>query len=452
MSMPKFGLSSYSAILLLLVWGIGCMYILGLSIEDTPAAQAEQPHKIKLLVRTGNEAAAMRQAIPTFEQETGIGVEMIELSRDVYFTTLATQLFAGSDDFDLVFVPSTYVAQFALGRVLLPLDSFMRDPQFTDEKIFDQADFMTTYSYNQKVYALPTDISTHFLYYRSDLIPNPPQTWDEVSRLAARWTKKSNPDSPTEWGIGLTGLAPEELPKVFDTMLWSFGGDLLNEDNEVYLDSSRSVEAGQYWERWVKDKVVPPDVLSWGFSEVRDALMNGDIAMAAPYWNAAYDSIRNSNSRYKDVIKVAMIPGTPMPDGSIRRATFQHGWALSINAKSPHPQEAWRFISYITGKRGGVIYARAGGTPARQSILSDPLLQYVRPEFALVLESMKIARNEPAIPFYPLMIDIENDALTQILTLHTPPGQALQTAGARLRSAAIHFQANAQPAGKENLP
>jgi multiple sugar transport system substrate-binding protein len=452
LTMPKFRWSSYSAILLLLVWGFGCMYILGFSVNDKPAAQAEPPKTIKLLIRTGNESAAMRQAIPTFEQETGIRVEMIELGRDEYFTTLATQLFAGSDDFDLVFVPSTYVAQFALGKVLLPLDPFIHDPQFTDEKTFDQADFVTTYSYNQNVYALPTDISTHLLYYRSDLIPNPPQTWDEVKQQAERLTKERNAASPTKWGIGFTGLAPEELPKVFDTLLWSFGGDLLNNDNEVFLDSYRSVEAGRYLEGLVRDKIVPPDLLSWGFSDVRDALMNGDIAMAAPNWNAAYDSIRNSDSRYKNVIKVAMIPGFKAPDGSIRRVTFQHGWALSINAKSPHPKEAWRFISYITGKRGGFIYARAGGTPARKSILSDPLLQNIRPEFALVLESMKIARNEPPVPFYPLMIDIQNDALTQILTLHTPPDQALREAGIQLRSAAIHFAANRQSERKEKVP
>ncbi|KIL42171.1 hypothetical protein SD70_03160 [Gordoniibacillus kamchatkensis] len=444
--MPKIRWSSYSAVALLLVWGIGCIYILGFSAGDKPtSAQAESPKTIKLLIRTGYESEAMRQAIPPFEQETGIRVEMIELGRDEYFTTVATQLFAGSDDFDLVFVPSTYVAQFGLGKVLLPLDPFMRDPQYTDEKIFDQADFAATYSYNRNVYALPTDISTHFLYYRSDLIPVPPQTWDEVKQLAERFTKAHRADSPTKWGLGFTGLAPEELPKIFDTLLWSFGGDLLNGDNEVFLDSSRSLDAGRYLEGLVRDKVVPPDVLSWGFSDVRDALMNGDIAMAAPNWNAAYDSIRNSDSRYKDVIKVAMIPGVRGPDGTIRRASFQHGWALSINAKSPHPKEAWRFISYITGKRGGFIYARAGGTPARKSILSDPLLQNIRPEFALTLESMKIARNEPAVPFYPLMIDIQNDALTQILTLHTPPDLALREAGKQLRGAAIHYTATRQP-------
>ncbi|NOU97036.1 extracellular solute-binding protein [Paenibacillus sp. LMG 31456] len=450
--MPKLRWSSYSAILLLLVWGFGCLYILVFSADDKPATQEKSVKTIKLLMRTGNESESMRQAIPTFEQETGIRVEMIELSRDVYFTTLATQLFAGSGDFDLAFVPSTYIAQFSLGKVLLPLDSFIHDPQLTDEKIFDLTDFLTTYSYNQQLYALPTDVSTHFLYYRSDLIPHPPQTWDELKDQAMRLTQAHNASSPTKWGIGFSGLAPEELPKVFDTLLWSFGGDLLNKEKEVFLDSSQSIYAGQYLEGWVRDKIVPPDLLSWGFSEVRDALMNGDIAIAAPYWNAAYDSIRSSNSPYKDLIKVALIPGEEASDGSIQRAAFQHGWALAINAKSAHPEEAWRFISYITGKRGGAIYARSGGTPARKSILSDPLLQIIRPEFSLVLESMKFARNEPSIPFYPLMIDIQNDALTQILTLHTPPDQALRKAANQLRGAVIHDKVNLLSERKEKAP
>lgn len=36
------------------------------------------------------------------------------------------------------------------------------------------------YRYNGKITMIPTDVMSQLLYYRSDLIPTPPQTWDEV--------------------------------------------------------------------------------------------------------------------------------------------------------------------------------------------------------------------------------------------------------------------------------
>ncbi|MED4780983.1 sugar ABC transporter substrate-binding protein [Brevibacillus choshinensis] len=414
-------------------WAILSLFILE-AMPGRIGGKNEAPKKIvKVLMRTGVELEAMRQTIEPFEQETGIHVELIELDRDSYFTLISTQLFAGTDDFDLVFMPSTYVPQFAKVKAIVPLDPFMNDRTLTNPVLFDADDFLFTFKADEHIYALPTDISTHFLYYRSDLIPQPPETWDELLDAARKWTRANSPDSPTKWGLGMTGLAPEELPKIFNTVLWSLGGDILDEKNEVQLDSQQSIQAAEYYSRFVREGLADPDLLSMGFAETRDALIRGDVAMAAPFWNAAYPTIYNGRSPYKHSIKVALVPGVRNPDGKISRKTFQHGWGLAMNANSSAQKEAWAFLMYATGKRGGAIYARAGGTPARTSILSDPLLHHIRPEFPLVLESLKLAKEEPAVTFYPLIVRIQNEALTQLLTLHASPADAMREAAEKVR-------------------
>ncbi len=432
----------FLSILLLLSWAIGSIYILynsGKTSTDKPS----EPRKVKFLMRTGAESEAMSKLISPFEKETGVKVEVIELGRDGYFTSLATQLFAGSGDFDVAFIPSTYVAQFAKAKAILPLDPFIADAELTDPQTFDKGDFVTTYPYNDQIYALPTDISTHFLYYRSDLIQHPPETWDELLNTARTFTKDKDAMSPTRWGLTMTALAPEELPKVFDTILWSFGGDVINPDGQTYFDSSESIEAGGYMQSLIRENVVPPDMLNWDFARVRDSLLKGETAMAAPYWNAAYSMIARSESPLKDNIKVALIPGTREPDGSIKRTVFEHGWALAINANSGNRNEAWKFIAYATGKRGGQIYARAGGTPARQSILSDPLLVNLRPEFPLVLECLKLARSEPSLPYYPIMIEYQNQALLKVLTLNSSPKAAFGESANQMRRITVNDKVNA---------
>ncbi|NOV01447.1 ABC transporter substrate-binding protein [Paenibacillus planticolens] len=429
---------------LLLVWALSSLLLLDQVTVDSPKVLASTK-KIKVLIRTGTESSAMRQISQTFEADTGIQVEFIELGRDVYFTSVGTQLLAGTESFDIVAIPNTSIAQFASVHAILPLDPFMNNKNLTDMPSFDVSDFLSTYQYQDMTYALPTDISTHFLYYRSDLIPNPPETWDELFELAKTYTKSNNPNSPTRWGLAMPAVVPEERSKIFASLLWSFGGDVLNEeDGKVLLDREESIQAGKYMEKLVQEKVVPQDLLSWDFARTRDALIAGEIAMAAPYWNAAYPMIKQNSDPNKDSIKIALIPGTRDRDGNIRRVPFQHGWTLAINASSRNSVDAWKFLEYATGKRGGMIYAQQGGVPARRSILDDPSFKKTRPDFALILKSMDIAKNEPSISYYPAMVEIEEKALAKIITSYVKPEVSFKDAASELRQLTRKMNGNSK--------
>ncbi|WP_161793368.1 ABC transporter substrate-binding protein [Cohnella kolymensis] len=423
----------FLSFVLLLIWAVSSLILLEQMPLDPPQVAAGQK-KIKVLIRTGTESGALRQISTIFEKETGIKVEFTELGRDVYFTSVGTQLLAGTEAFDIVSVPNTSIAQFASARAILPLDPFMQDTNLTDLDALDLDDFLAVYRYQGITYALPTDISTHFLYYRSDLIPQPPETWDELYKTALRFTKSINSDSPTVWGLTMPAVAPEERTKIFASLLWSHGGDVLTEkEGNVQFDSIASIQAGEYLEKLIRQKIVPQDLLNWDFSRTREGLLMGEAAMAAPYWNAAYPMIKNSNSPFKDAIRIAMVPGIKDASGRITRVPFQHGWTLAINASSNHPLEAWEFIKFATGKRGGAVYARNGGVPARRSILGDVSFRETRPDFSLILETMGIAKNEPSVSYYPAMVDIEEKALAKIVTMYESAKDSFSEAAQELR-------------------
>ena len=412
----------------------------------------EKERSLRVLIRTGTESSALRKIAEPFETVSGIKVEFVEVGRDNYFSALGTQLFAGSNAFDIVFMPNTSIAQFASANAILPLDPFIENPQLTDLEAFDLDDLLTIHRYQDTIYALPTDISTHFLYYRSDLIAAPSNTWDEYYEVAQRFTRNVTPDSPTRWGATMPAIVPEERSKIFASLLWSFGGDILESDNgKITFDNQPSVRAGEFLVKLVKDQVVPSDMLSWDFSRTRDALLEGDVAMAAPYWNAAYQDILHSNSPYKEFIKIALIPGHQDANGSINRVPFQHSWTLAINANSDDPAKAWEFLEFATGKTGGRIYAEMGGIPARRSILGDTDYVQSRPDFGLLLESLKTARNEPYVPYYNAMIEIEERALAQVITLYSEPATAFQSAADELRQLYQSIQINLAKQSKNQL-
>jgi ABC-type glycerol-3-phosphate transport system substrate-binding protein len=381
----------------------------------TFAGIADAAEKVVVMVRTGVEADAIKAVAQAYTRATGRVVEMMEIGRSAYYTTLHTQLVAGSDAFDLAQANDADVGVLAEAKAIAPIGPYLDDPRHTDPKTFDPMDIAFTYRYKGQVYALPFDVSTHFLYYRKDLVRTPPATWDEYFEEAKRWTRRLNDKSPTQFGAGFTALAGSEQPKVFYSVMWSMGGWIIDEQGRVGVDSPGAVAAGELYVKLRDAKVIAPDIASWGFSNVKDALETGIVAMAAPYWNAAYPMIKTGKSPFRDQIALALVPGVRKPDGTVYRTPFQQGKVLLLNAGSKRKDEAWAFYRYLTSKDGMRIMTQAGGTPSRYSLLRDPSLE-PREYHELMIASLQIAKGDPAPPFYLKQHEAMNAALSTILS------------------------------------
>lgn len=395
--------------------------------------------KVVVFVRTGAEADAIRAVAKAYSEKTGNPVETMEAGRSGFYAAVHTQLIGGTDQFDLAQANDVDVGALAEAEAIAPLDPYLYDPKHTDLESYDLDDIPFIYTYKGKVYALPFDVSTHFLYYRSDLISEPPQTWDEYLEVGRKWTKSLNPDSPALYGASLTALAGSEQPKVFYSVMWSKGGFVYDDDNNVGVDSPGAIAAAEFYTTLVGEKLVAPDIYAWGFSNVLDALKTGVVAMAGPYWNAAYPNIKGSDSPYKDKIKITLVPGEKQADGSILRTPFQQGKVLLLNANSRHKEATWAFYKYLTSKEGTRIMAEAGGTPCRFSVLSDPSMQ--PPEYyKMIRESLRIAKGQPGPPFYPEQHEAMNQALSNIITVTSDIEPALKQAADTLRRLVKEWQ------------
>ena len=387
--------------------------ILGVVLLGASGSHAAE--KVVVMVRTGVEADAIRAVAQAYTKATGRPVEMMEIGRSGYYATLHTQMVAGTDTFDLAQANDVDVGVLAEAKAIAPIGPYLNDPRHTDPKTFDPKDIAFTYSYKGQVYAVPFDVSTHFLYYRKDLVKTPPATWDDYFEEAKRWTRRHNEKSPTMIGASFTALAGSEQPKVFYSVMWSLGGWIIDDQGRVGVDSQGAVAAGEFYAKLRDAKVLPPDIFSWGFSNVKDALETGIVALAAPYWNAAYPMIKSGKSPLKDQIAITLVPGVRKPDGTIYRTPFQQGKILLMNNSSKRKEDAWAFYGYLTSKEGMRLMTQAGGTPSRYSLLRDPSIQ-PREYFELMEASLKIAKGDPAPPFYLKQHEAMNEALSKIVT------------------------------------
>ncbi|MCY9662967.1 sugar ABC transporter substrate-binding protein [Paenibacillus chondroitinus] len=393
------------------------------SSESPKAQEGQKAREITIFTRTGPDTSDyVKEQGKEFTKLTGIKVNITEQGASNYFTNMTNQLIGGTDTFDLATTNNTYVAPLAEAGAIEPYDEYIKkfDPNY------DWKDVAFQYKYKDKTVAMPYNLSIHLFYYRSDLIPNPPQTWEEFAAEANKWTKSKNPASPTAYGASWTALSGSEQPKVFYSMMWSFGGEIAK-DGKAGVGSAGAIKAGELWQSMVKDEVIPKDTPNWGYSNVFDALKTGTIAMAAPFWSAAYTELKKSDSPYKDKIKIGVIPGEKQADGKILRTPLFQSWTLIMNKNAKNKEDAAKFVEFMTSKEGAMREAKLGGLPIRYSVLSDPSLQ-PREFYDTVLETLKVAKDEPLVPYYLKQHEIMNTALSGIMTGTVKPDAALKSA------------------------
>jgi len=388
---------------------------------------------VTLFCRAGPEGAAHRAQVEYWNthlaRKYGFKVKIIEASRADYYTYVNNTLLAGGKTPDILESYSGFLALYAKSKIAYDLTDW-----YMDDKLFpyDRSDWidiaMKLVTYKGRIYALPTDTNTYLLFYRKDLIPNPPKTWDELYEVAKKFTKKYNKNSPTMYGIAFYGRKSESLPMFWYQIFRSYGGTWWYD--KPAFDSEPAMKAINWVVKVIKEGLVPPDISTYEYMEILGALQTGQIALAVQ-WDAAYPTLRDKKSSplVWNKIGVAMIPGVKTPEG-IRRAHSAHDQMLVINPRSEHKKEAFIFMAWATASPiGAKIYAMNGGSPPRKSILSDPEVLEKFPRFKVKLPGLNMwGYAEPQLPDYPEMKDILNTYLAKVWALEMDPEEALKRA------------------------
>lgn len=395
---------------MLLIFGLSALVLFANGGPDS-AGMDEGVTTITILCVTSPETEALKAAAKEF-QKLNPGYEIIfnEQGRLGYFTNVTTQLVGGTDEFDLVQDNTTYMTELAAAGVLEPWDDYLNNPELTDLDAYDLDDLPVKLIYDGKIYCIPTDLSSQVYYYRKDLIDEPAETWDDLLRIA----KANTGTDQTSYGAMLTALTGSPAaPKIFYTVLWSYGGDVIDKNGKVVINSEAARKAAEVY-RALKP-YMPEDITTYNYPKVFDALKAGSVAQTGPFWNAAWLNMQLIESEFKDKYGIALIPGVRQTDGSIYRTPQTHGWGLVMNAKSKNKIAAWKFLKFATSVEGFKIRGVNGGSIFRPSILSDPA-NSSDPYFSVMAETYAIAKMEPLVPYYTKMHEILNQMLADILT------------------------------------
>lgn len=402
--------------------------------NDSPA-----PVTINMAIKSASEAETIKRIAAVYmEQNPHVTINVNELGRDAYMERIKNQLFAKSSDVDIVNFTNVQIGMFAEAGVIADLSPYINNPElnngFSTDMFLDAAREAVTY--NGSMYGMPYGTSTIMLYYRTDLIDNPPETWEEYLELAKQFTKSHNPDSPTEYGTTMQAKRGATCPKEFSAFLWSHGGDFVNEDGTGSLvNTEGTVEALQMWVDMFNDlKVVPPDVTSYEYAQVSSAFKEGITAMCLQ-WDAASGEFANPEGapNVYDKFGVAVIPGVEQEDGSVLHVPFIQSWCFAINEFSENKEEAYKFLAFFSNPDVYLANMATTDSTALKSVLEDASYQS-RPGYDAYRASLEQGRPYPNSKDTDRMESALDFAVAQAVAKELTPKEALDNCAEEIES------------------
>lgn len=330
-------------------------------------------------------------------EKAGIRIQIIEVPFEGVYEKEKTEFIAGTGAFDVVTFYPSYIGDFAGNGYLEPLDDYMKkqpsevwDPNPSDVL----APFWELYcKFGGKVYALPIDGDVHMLMYRKDLVDHPeeqaafkakygkdlkpPETWDDWLQIGAFFTRKKG-EKLAGQVLDRNFYGSAEFAKRGFSFAWfvdrwaAFGEPYFDENMKPLVNSPNAVKALQNFLDSLKN--APPDVRGYGYDELRDAFLKGNVAMVVQWTDVPKKGADPNQSEIVGKIGVGRVPGWEIDGKMIHRALMPVGRVVAVAADSRHKEAAYWVTKHVSYDRSleDVSTALTGLDPYRKIHFTNP--------------------------------------------------------------------------------
>jgi multiple sugar transport system substrate-binding protein len=288
--------------------------------------------------------------------------------------------------YDVVDVDVVWTAEFAAKGWLQPLkDKMAFDTSAMLKPTVDSA------TYKGTLYAAPQTSDGALLYYRKDLVPTPPKTWDEMMGMCsiAKENKIGCYGGQFSKYEGLTVNASEAIN--------SAGGAVLDADGKPSLNTDEAKAGLENLAKAYADGNIPKEGITFQEEQSRQAFQSGKLLFLRN-WPYVYNlATTEGSSAVKDKLGIAPIPGKDGPG-----ASSLGGHSLAVSVYSKNKATALDFLKFMTSEETEKFYATQGSlAPVLGSLYTDAALVKKLPYLPVLKTSIENAKPRPVTPFYP---------------------------------------------------
>ncbi len=310
-----------------------------------PASFSGSDDTVTVAMVSNSQMQDARALSAQFEADNpDIDLKFVTLSENEARAKITASTAMGGGEFDVVMISNFETPQWAENGWLRNLSEYAEQTEGYDEEDFIPS-LRESLSYEGSMYSVPFYGESSFLMYNKsrfaeagvELSEEP--TWDEVKAAAEEL------DAPGEPGICLRGKPGwGELLAPLNTVVNTFGARWFDEDWNPQLTSPEFKEAVQFYVDLVRESGQPGAAGS-GFTECATQLAQGRAAM----WYDATSAV--STLEDPEASQVAGDVGyVKAPIKEKESSGWLYTWALGIPEASEKPDEAWKFISWMTSK------------------------------------------------------------------------------------------------------
>ncbi len=288
--------------------------------------------------------------------------------------------------------------KFASAGALTPLEPFFEnDPDFNFDDLIPAT--LLNQTWDGALYAMPINRSTPVLYYNtqifSDLGLEPPTTWQEFREVAKTITSG-------EGGEKVYGFCATPSWWYFESMVWSNGGEIMNEEMTEVTFAEAGAAPLQIWLDMIyTDGTARQFVGETSGEQISQAFANSQCGMRFESTAGLAGIRRAVGDNFK--ISTAFMPHmegfeTAVPTGG---AAAGIPAALSDEKKAA----AWEFIKWWISPEQTAYWSKSTGYfPVRYTgveILEAEGHFAANPEFATTIAQLDFAKAAPSTPFWP---------------------------------------------------
>ena len=323
---------------------------------------------------------------------------------------LVQNLQAKNPNYDVMSVDVIWTAEFAAKGWLQPLTGKMA----VNTTAMLPATVKTA-TYNGVMYAAPVTSDGGILYYRKDLVPNPPKTWAEMmSMCSIAKAKKIGCYAGQYFKYeGLTVNVAEAIN--------SAGGTIVGADGKPTVTSPEAKKGLQNLVTAYADGSIPKEGITFKEEEGRLAFENGNLLFLRN-WPYVYNLAKtDGSSKVKTTFGMAALPGASGPGAS---SLGGHNAAISVYSKNK--ATAADFLKFLTTTEQQKAFVTQGSlAPVLTALYDDPALVAKFPYLTTLKASLQNAVPRPVTPFYPAVSKAVQDNAYAAIKGEVPVDTAL---------------------------
>ena len=349
--------------------------------------------------------------IKEFASKTGIAVNYNETNYDTWYQNCKNDGLNKTGAYDIYVMDDNWVPEFAAGKIVQSLDQLgfklNQDilPKGVEMGLWPpksgprMKDFANA---KPELYSIVIIDDVEILYYHKDFFPNPPETWDDIFKVA-QGTK-----APDMYGWSPRGVKGNPIMMTYLPLLNSYGGNFANDDWSPGFAGPEGVAALSRLFSFIP--YMPDGVAAYDTDQEVQLMLEGKCTALTEYTGLVQRVDDPASS--KVVGKIDMVTTPKQEKHAPPIGTF----IASVSAGAKNPEGAVQFLEWFTSSETQLEFARKyGGAAVTGSALNDAEAVQQHRWLPAIADSINNSVEKPRTPDEPKMEDILGTALNEAL-------------------------------------